>query len=229
MTVPSTMPARARSLGRGLPLLVVALGVWTVAMAFVLDLPRRYPHPFPFWNVLAVGGLLVLSGAAHAWRWRLLRGASRASLYLGLWLAASPVVLGITNYRPGGAVWGPVLTGLAVAAAALAALRASDRLLPDPGPVEPAAAAGTSPVLSPSGRPSRVEPRGQVRPEGRAGAGGWLSVAVLVAGVLLAAAAVVALSWPLGAGAVVVLGGGAALARRNRVMADATGEQSPQT
>lgn len=116
MQRPDTQTGPDHSRLRLLGLSNVAAGLWLIVLPFVFHLPRHYPHQLAFWATLATGVLVLSLAILHMLQWSILRGASRGNVALGLWLVASPAIIGYTKYLPNGAAvaLASVLTGFAV-------------------------------------------------------------------------------------------------------------------
>lgn len=119
-------PTRSRL--RILGLINVTAGCWLIALPFALHLPLRYPHQLAFLATLTAGVLVLTLAVLHMLNWRGLRRASRGNVMLGLWLVASPAVIGYTKYLPNGHVvaLATVATGVWVIAGAALSLAGSE-------------------------------------------------------------------------------------------------------
>ncbi len=112
---------------RALSWVVVAVGIWEVIAAFVLNISAA---PVSFWNSIIVGILLIVLGgwATMAVNPRAARTLNWINAVLGLWLIVSPFVLGATALA--GPLWSEVIGGiLAVVFSAWAALASTTRTM----------------------------------------------------------------------------------------------------
>lgn len=225
--------SRLRLLG----LINVAAGLWLAVLPFTFHLPRRYPHQLPFWAILTTGALVLSLATLHTLRWSRLRWTSRGNLALGVWLAASPAIIGYTKYLPNGhaVALASVLTGAGVLGGAALSL-AGSRPTPTTGPTDAAAGRQAVPVLWPEPVPGQQpQPYTHVAHAAHSEADArrrmplaWAAVATLIAAAVLLGAAVVLRSWAIALGAVALGTCGAFVAARSHILADVSISQSPE-
>lgn len=215
----------------------VAAGLWLIVLPFAFRLPRRYPHQLPFWATLTTGVLVLSLAILHTLRWSSLRWASRGNLALGLWLAASPAIIGYTKYLPNGhaVALASVLTGFGVLAAAAVCLAGSEDAS---NSGHPAAGAGQRPVPvlwpepAPGQRPRAFTHVAEARHSETAARRklplAWAAVATLIVAALVLGAAVLLLSWPIAAAGIALGVFGSVVAVRSHILADVSLGQSPE-
>ena len=94
--------------------LIFVVGMWIFLGGFWYADPIRVATP---WNNALLGLVIaVIAGLRVLWPERMV-GLSRMNVLLGLWLSASPFVLGYSN--GGGPAWADIALGLIIAALAL--------------------------------------------------------------------------------------------------------------